>query len=195
MLRINFLFILSILVFTNYGCETTSTEAYNITDHYISCGWMGCGANDPEMIVMDEKHGQNPHSGKDCIKVDFKSCVKEGTGIYWVNSRGEGDCNWGAAPGMDFSTGGYSKLTFWAKGTTGKERIKFGIGGITSKTKLYKDSLSLFEFVTLTKKWKKYTIRIGEEKLHSVIGGFYWYSVNKENENGGIFYLDDIQLR
>lgn len=195
MLRTNFLFILCIFILTNYGCETASPEAYNITDHYIPCGWMGCGASDSETIVIDERYGEDPHSGADCIKVDFKACNQDDTGIYWINNHEGGRCNWGDVPGNNFSTMGYTKLTFWVKGTTGEELIKFGIGGIKKNGKLHKDTLSVFESVRLTKNWKKYTLRIGEESLHSVIGGFYWYALNRENKNGGVFYLDDIQLR
>ena len=183
-----FLFTLSFI-----NCDS-GANGYSITDNYIPCGWMGCGGSDASSINFNEHWDKKAHSGKECIKIDFSRCPQEGTGIYWINSQAAG-CNWGDAPGNDFSTAGYTRLTFWARGENGEERIKFGIGGIKQANKLYKDSAEAFQFASLKKGWKKYTLNIGDQKLHSIIGGFFWYASFEDNPEGAVFYLDDIQLQ
>lgn len=176
------------------SCSDFQKQPFSITDTFIPCGWMGCGAQNSTSILFEETSTESPHSGETCIKIVFSACDEKGTGIYWINNRGGGNCNWGDVSGEDFSTHNFTKLTFWAKGATGKEHIKFGIGGINKSNKLYHDSLDAFTFATLTKSWKKYEIDLRDKKLHSVIGGFYWYANKSENPAGGGFFLDDVQL-
>ncbi len=181
-------------VVTFWGCDAETTNNYIITDTYIPCGWMGCGSLGADFISLDEHWEEDPHEGKDCFRLSFKNCDDEGTGIYWINREIQGECNWGDDKGNDFSTEGFSKLTFWARGEQGTERIKFGIGGIKKSAKLYEDSLEAFKFVNLTKNWKQYTISLNDKKLHSVIGGFYWYAAKSDNPQGGTFYVDEVKL-
>jgi len=182
-------------IITFFSCGDAEISGYVVTDYYIPCGWMGCGTQGADLISLDENWEENPHSGKDCFRLSFKNCDEPATGIYWVNNQVKGACNWGDVPGNDYSTEGYSKLSFWARGESGEERIKFGIGGINKSTKLYQDSLDEFQFVNLTKNWKKYTISLKDQKLHSVIGGFYWYATKADNPTGGTFYVDDVEYK
>lgn len=188
-----FVFTLTAFTLVFSSCKQ---ETYSITDNYLPCGWMECAGAHSDDVVFDEAWTENAHSGGSCIKVSFKPCEEEdGTGVYWINNKGAGDCNWGDAKGEDFSTSKFTKLVFWAKGELGKERIKFGIGGIANNNKLYKDSLDEFKFVNLTTSWKKYEISIADKNLHSIIGGFYWYALVKENPAGGTIYIDDVVLK
>lgn len=190
-----FVFAFATISLFTINCGSDTVPPYDIPSHYIPCGWMDCGAIDPDAIKLDLEYPNVHQSPPSSIRIQFLPCEgKDGSGIYWINNRGAGDCNWGDAPGNDFSTEGYTRLTFWAKGVQGNEHIKFGIGGVKSKGKLHKDSLEAILQVTLSKEWKKYVIDIKDKQLHSVIGGFYWYAINEDNPDGGTFYLDDIQL-
>ena len=195
MTKQNFTQILILLtLFSFYSCD--KSESYSITDHYIACGWMECGASEPGSIELHESWAQNAQSGNKCIKVSFKNCeANSGSGIYWINNKGAGECNWGDTPGNDLSPKNFTTLSFWAKGDKGGERIKFGIGGVKTANKLYKDSLDAPLFATLTTEWVEYTINISKKNLSSVIGGFYWYSANTDNPDGATFYIDTVTLK
>lgn len=184
--------LLSIMLF--YSCNEAETVGYIVTDNFIPCGWMGCGEQGPDYISLDEHWEDSPHTGKDCFRISFKNCDEIGSGIYWINQQIKGECNWGDVPGTDFSTNNFSKLTFWARGEKGGERIRFGMGGINKSNKLYEDSVNAFKFVNLTDKWEKYTVSLRDQKMHSVIGGFYWYGGKDDNPNGATFFVDDVEL-
>lgn len=186
--------ILLLIFFSFYSCD--NSENYSLTDHYLPCGWMGCGAIDEEFIDFDEAWTKNPQSGNKCIKVSFVNCEEDdGSGIYWINNKGSGECNWGDTPGNDLSPKNFTTLSFWAKGEKGGERIKFGIGGIKKANRLYKDSIDAHLFSTLTTEWAEYTINISKKNLSSVIGGFYWYAPGSDNPEGGTFYIDNVKLQ
>ena len=177
-----------------YSCD--NSESYSVTDHYIACGWMGCGEINMSSIDFDESWAKGAQSGNKCIKVSFENCEeKGGSGIYWINNKGSGECNWGDTPGNDLSPKNFTTLTFWAKGENGGERIKFGIGGVKTPNKLYKDSLDAHLFSTLTTDWVEYKINISKKNLSAVIGGFYWYATGSDNPDGGTFYIDNVELR
>jgi hypothetical protein len=187
--------LLSFLAFITFGCDSVNTVPVKISDSFIACGWMDCAGVDASTVLFDNNWKENPKVGPSSTKVTFRPCNGgDGTGIYWNNSSVAG-CNWGDAPGTDFSDNGFTKLSFWARGDKGGERIKFGIGGIKKTTKLYKDSLDEFKVVNLTKNWKKYTVNIADQNLHSVIGGFYWYASFIENPTETTFYLDEMVLK
>jgi hypothetical protein len=185
---------LAIILVSFYSCS--EPEKYLITDNYIPCGWMGCGGVSDSFLQLDESWTENVHSGETCIKINVKNCEEDsGSGIYWINNKGISECNWGDAPGNDLSPNNFSTLSFWARGEKGKERIKFGIGGINKGGKLYKDSIEAQLFANLTTEWVEYKINVSKSNLSSVIGGFYWYSADSDNPNGATFYLDDIVLQ
>ena len=177
-----------------YSCD--KSESYSITDHYVACGWMGCGEMNMNSISLHESWKKGAQSGDKCIKVTFENCEeRSGSGIYWINNKGENECNWGTRPGNDLSPKNFTTLSFWAKGEKGGERIKFGIGGVKVTNKLYKDSLDAPLFATLTTDWTEYTINVSKKNFSSVIGGFYWYSANTDNPNGATFYIDSVELK
>ncbi len=185
---------LLLTLITFYSCD--ESESYSITDHYTPCGWMGCGELDVGLIDLEESWTKNTQSGDKCIKITFENCEeKKGSGIYWINNKGDSECNWGETPGNDLSPKNFTTLSFWVRGEKGGERIKFGIGGVKGANKLYKDSLDAQLFANLTTDWTEYKINISKKNLSSVIGGFYWYSANTDNIDGGIFYLDGVELR
>jgi len=159
-------------------------QPLNIENSFIPCGWMGDGELGKKHIGFEPKCTENPHSGKTCIKITYKTGAKGWAGIYWLNS----DCNWGDEIGFNLSTKGFSKISFWGRGAQGGETAQFKAGGV--KDKKYKDS---FDYepkldVEFTNEWKEYTIDLTGKDLSNVIGGFCWVS----NTDVTIF-LDDLK--
>ena len=161
------------------------TDKGSPANHYIPSGWMGDGSD----ISFDDACVVDPHSGASCIKIVYNNVASSGArwaGIYWQNPAN----NWGSRKG-GFDLTGATKLTFWARGENGGERIEeFKMGGITGQ---YPDSdVAGIGPVILTKEWKQYTIDLRGKDLSYVSGGFAWSTNLDVNPDGATFYLDDI---
>ena len=162
------------------------TDSKSPDNHYIPSGWMG----DYGDISLNDKHMDNPHGGSTAIKISYSPKATQGArwaGIYWQNPPN----NWGTRPG-GYDLTGAKKLTFWAKGEKGGERIEeFKIGGITGE---YADSdVAGIGPVVLTAEWQQYTIDLEGKDLSSISGGFAWATNLDVNPQGCTFYIDDIR--
>lgn len=162
------------------------TDDSSPDNHYFPSGWMGDYAD----VTFDSAYLQNPHSGTTSIKIAYNNKATQGarwTGIYWQNPAN----NWGNRPG-GYDLTGATKLTFWARGDKGGERIEeFKMGGMTGE---YSDSdLAGIGPLVLTQEWKQYTVDLEGKDLSSITGGFAWAANIDNNPDGMIFYLDDIR--
>jgi len=184
------------LVFTTMALQAQNVEffePFNVyTDknargnHYSPSGWMG----DYSDIAFTDAWKESPHSGMSCIKVTYKPNASQGarwTGMYWQNPPN----NWGEKKG-GYDLTGAKKLTFWARGEKGGERIEeVKIGGLSGT---YPDSdIAAAGPIILTKDWQEYSINLDGKDLSYISGGFVWASNLDVNPNGCTFYLDDIR--
>ena len=162
------------------------TDGKSPDNHYIPSGWMG----DYGDIKFDDKWMDKPHTGSTCIKIAYSNKATQGarwSGMYWQNPPN----NWGTRPG-GYDLTGAKKLTFWARGEKGGERIEeFKLGGITGE---YADSDTAgIGPVVLTTQWQQYTIDLTGKDLSSISGGFCWSTNLDVNPDGATFYLDDVR--
>ena len=158
----------------------------SLDNHYIPSGYMG----DSGDIRLNQDYRGSAYSGSSSIKVTYTAKVAQGArwaGVYWQNPAN----NWGTRDG-GFDISGATKLTFWAKGEKGGERIEeFKMGGIMGE---YFDSDSAgIGPVVLTTEWKEYTIDLRGKDLSYIIGGFCWATNADVNPEGATFYLDEIK--
>jgi hypothetical protein len=149
---------------------------------YVASGWMG----NTQAISMDEGCTDKPHSGKTCIKVTYGDASGWG-GVVWQNPAND----WGVRPG-GFDLIGAEELSFWARGQSGGEKVKFGYGVLGIEKKYHDSSTSEME-VTLTSQWKQYKIDLDEKDLGRIKSGFFW-SLSGQGKPV-TFYLDDIIYR
>ena len=162
------------------------TDAKSPDNHYVPSGWMG----DYGDIKLNDKFMTKPHGGTTCIQIVYTNKATQGArwgGIYWQNPPN----NWGTRPG-GYDLTGAKKLTFWARGEKGGERVEeFKIGGITGE---YADSdVAGIGPVVLTIEWQQFTIDLTGKDLSSISGGFCWATNLDVNPEGATFYLDDIR--
>ncbi len=156
------------------------------TNHFIPSGYMG----DYGDIKLDNASKEDPYLGDTCIKIIYTGKVTQGArwaGIYWQNPAN----NWGAVDtGYDLSKA--TKLTFWARGAKGGERIEeFKVGGIMGE---FSDSdTAAIGPVVLNKEWTQYTIDLKGKDMSYIIGGFCWTTNIDVNPEGATFYLDEIK--
>ncbi|MFT3785429.1 MAG: glycoside hydrolase family 2 TIM barrel-domain containing protein [Tepidisphaeraceae bacterium] len=147
---------------------------------YVWSGWMG----KIEAIKQDEKSTDNPQAGKECMKVTFDSADNFG-GIVWQAPAND----WGDQPG-GFDLTGAKKLTFWARGNEGGEKVDFKFG-IIGKEKPFPDTASGATSVTLEKDWKQYEIDLAGKDLRRIKTGFVWAVGNPGKPV--TFYLDEVK--
>ncbi|MFH0738579.1 MAG: hypothetical protein V2A59_01800 [Candidatus Omnitrophota bacterium] len=156
-------------------------------NHFVASGWMG----DYGDIKYDGASTDNPYSGSTCIKITYCACAYQGArwaGMNWQNPAN----NWGDIDaGFDLSKA--TKLTFWARGAKGGERLQeFKVGGISGA---YADSDNPgIAGVVLNKEWTQYTIDLKGRDMSYIIGGFCWVAKIDDNPEAFDMYLDEIKF-
>jgi len=162
-------------------------DGRSVSNHFIPSGWMP-DANAAKDIKYENNSKEDPYLGDTCIKIAYNDV--SGThwaGIYWQHPAN----NWGSIDaGFDLSKA--TKLTFWARGLKGGERIEeFKVGGIMGE---YSDSDSAsIGPVILNKEWTQYTIDLKGKDMSYIIGGLAWATNIDNNPEGATFYLDEIK--
>ena len=170
-----------------FNALSVYTDKSSRQNHYVPSGFMPDG----KCLEFNDAWTENCQEGSSCIKIQYDvACSKEGqkwAGIYWLYPA----YNWGNMKG-GFNLTGASRLTFWAKGEQGGERIEeVKIGGLTGD---YPDSdTAVIGPVIFTKEWKQYTIDLRGKDLSYIAGGFAWATNVDVNPESCVFYLDDIR--
>jgi hypothetical protein len=158
-----------------------------VSNHFIPSGWLG----DYGDIKYDGSFKDNPYLGSSCMKIAYSAKATQGArwaGMYWQNPAN----NWGTV-GAGFDLSRATKLTFWARGEKGGERIEeFKVGGIMGE---FSDSdTSAIGPVILNKEWTQYTIDLKGKDMSFIIGGFCWSTNADVNPEGATFYLDEVKF-
>jgi len=157
-------------------------------NHYIPSGFMPNG----KCLRFNDRVSENCHSGDSCVRIiyDVKCSLDDQNwaGIYWLNPPN----NWGKIKG-GFDLTGATRLTFWAKGENGGERIEeFRVGGIEGD---YPDSdMAWIGPVILTDQWREYIIDLRGKDISYISGGFSWSTNVNANPESCTFYLDNMKF-
>ena len=157
-------------------------------ERYFASGWMKPDNRSAFDISLTHSKDR-PHSGSTCLKLTW-TARNSWAGIYWQYPGG----NWGKVPGLNLE--GATRVTFWARGEKGNERVQFKFGGIRSPGLPYADSADLIEshWFTLSKEWKAFALTIEGQNLSNIIGAFCWVTNENQNPKGCTIYLDDITI-
>ena len=147
---------------------------------YAPSGWVGNYA----AVGYAGDCTTSPRSGKTCLKLEYRATNDWG-GIVWQNPAND----WGDKPG-GFNLTGAEKLTFWARGEAGGEKVDFSYGGIRPD-KPFPDSSDGKVGVELTTEWKQYALDLTGKDLSCIKSGFGWSA--RGTGKPVTFYLDDIR--
>jgi hypothetical protein len=147
---------------------------------YIGSGWMG----NHGAIAMDDASTTAPHTGATCMKLQYKANDNFG-GIIFQSPAND----WGEKPG-GFDLTGAKKLSFWARGEAGGEKVDFVMGVIGRDKKYFDSAEANLKGVVLTKEWKQYEIDLSNKNLTQIKTGFGW-TVGGQGKPV-TFYVDDI---
>jgi hypothetical protein len=168
-------------------------KTLDVVARYSASGGMGDATNQTTYVQMDlasRDHPRNPNG--DCVKVKYTIGPARWAGFYWLNKPD----NWGSRKGDDLSQGNYSKVSFWIRGETGREKVEFKAGGVQDEKLPNKDSFEVSTgTIRLSKEWQHEEIDLRGQNLSSVIGLFCWVASGDANSEGVTFYLDSIEYQ
>jgi hypothetical protein len=149
---------------------------------WVPSGWMG----GHDALTVDLESKESPHSGETCIEVLYDA-PGMWVGVAWQHPAND----WGDLPG-GYDLTGAKKLTFWARGKEGGEKIDFGVGLLGSDKEYPDTSKAELKGVKLKREWKRYSIDLDGEDLTSIKTPFVWTLGGRGRPV--TFYLDDIQF-
>ena len=148
----------------------------------VPSGWMG----DTKAIKLDPKCGDNPHSGKTCLRIDFEAQSGWG-GVVWQDPPKD----WGDVPG-GLNLTGAKRLAFWARGAEGGETVTFAFGLLGSDKKYPDSSSGKLENAKLTHDWTLYKMPLNGKDLSRIKTPFSWTTAAEGKPVR--FYLDDVKF-
>ena len=147
---------------------------------YAPSGWMG----DHTALRMDAQSREQPHSGATCTKFTY-SRLEGWTGVAWQDPAND----WGDRAG-GYELSGATKLSFWVRGASGGERVKFGFGMIGDDKKFF-DTAKGGREVVLTTEWKRVELNLKGKSLRRIKTGFWW---SLGGQGAPVtFWLDDVR--
>jgi hypothetical protein len=169
-------------------------------NYYTQKAWMGSSYNN--VPAMDE--AAEGYSGISGIACEIDLTKHNWGGYMFVNgvlSEGQNEpiADFGEhEAGLDLT--GATKLTFYAKGERGGERVEFFMGGLGLdgfNVAPYADSAGQISlgYVNLSSEWQRFEISLGDADFSHIGCGFGWVT-NDQNNIGASsvrFYLDEIR--
>ncbi|MCG3206215.1 MAG: hypothetical protein KCHDKBKB_02948 [Elusimicrobia bacterium] len=162
-------------------------EEHGANSSYAPSGFMG-DSGSLKVKTADFSAPVSSKTGTNCLRVEILPKGREGwAGLYWQTPAN----NWGKIKGAGYNLSQAKKLTFWARGEHGGERIaEVKVGGLIGP---YPDTDSIsMGPLRLNKDWTFYTIDLQEKDLRHIVGGFAFSVRRSDNPRGAVFYLDEI---
>jgi Zn-dependent protease len=123
----------------------------------------------------------DPHSGELATRVTYQPGEKGWAGGVWQWPEN----NWGQSTDT-VNLSWANKITFWAKGAQGGERVRFFAGGLGADGQPHPDSMmpeASTGMLSLTGQWQQYTLNLAGRDLSQVVGGFGWAKPVQVNVN------------
>jgi hypothetical protein len=171
---------------------------------FVPSGFMGDGQFDAQALSVMFDPGANAGACKTprapgvpgeatCYRLAYSPTGRLGWGgIYWQFPKN----NWGVCPGRLVAPGA-TRVTFYAAGATGTEKVKFIVGGITPMDATQAPYVDTFARnlpeVTLTTAWKAYTIDITATTYNGgVLGALAWTANAPPGGATVTFWIDDV---
>lgn len=173
-----------------------SRSYYEVDENFTPSGWMGDGEgkDGKHYVSVDPRAIDSPLTeyGPTCEKWVYDP---DDEAIGWAAVGYQfPENNWGEKKGKDLSGRGYTRVTFWARGLNGGERVQFKAGGHTKPDARYPASFEAdSDFITLTNSWRQYSIDLSGKNLSNVICAFVWVVRQADNDGKVVFYLDSIR--
>lgn len=150
----------------------------------IWSGWMG-SSNGASLTVDTTSIETDAHNGSFSARITYDPAKESWAGVF-VQSDG----TWEGGQGIGLNLTATKTLSFYAKGTVGGEKVKFGYGYSGKDS-----SAKVTEFKTLSTQWTQFVIDLSGEDI-SHINGVFMFTVDRTHNPSSItFYIDNIQYQ
>ena len=164
-----------------------------VSDYFAPSGFMGDGGESPTALVVQLMNCKQPRpstAAGDCYHVTYTPATLNWAGVYWQYPEN----NWGAMPGKQVEAGA-TKVTFYAAGKTGGEKLQFLAGGEDDANLPHHDGFKATTMITLTTTLTQYQIDLsGGTYDTGVLGAFAWTFAEPQGSRAPLeFYLDTIR--
>lgn len=180
----------------NLICDTLEAP-FDVPSWYGPSGWMG----DHQDIAMNDANATNLLNNDPDGKNTEWIYTPASNANNWAGAQYQHpDNNWGdpnvgsgvAEPGLIVTKA--TKVTFYARGKDGGEKVTFLAGGRPNANYMYNNSFWIEEVKTLTTEWQQFELDLTSSATNSVLWGFGW-STSKDNVSGTslTFYVDEIR--
>ncbi len=168
----------------------TRAEPLPIAGTWIPSGWMGDAAGSGGVLEYKAREDDGP--GK--VLCDEWKYEPSGGGMGWCAVAYQTpENNWGDEKGKNHSGKGFTRLTFWAKGAKGGERVIFKSGGHTRPGARFPASYETSSgIVTLGKTWKQYSISLAGLDLSNSPAAFAFVVTRQLDPEGCVFQIRDL---
>lgn len=178
------------------GDATTQSSEYICSGVFIPSGYMGDAANKNCDGVLkmsnDTAHGRD---GGVAERWEYRpSFGVEG----WVAVSYQSPANnWGDDPGVNLQDKGFTKLTFWARGENGGERVTFKALGGTKEGAANPASAKEITLgtVKLTTEYRQITIELDNADLSNCPTALITALNSQLDPDGAVFYIQDIKFQ
>ncbi|MEM1010587.1 MAG: glycoside hydrolase family 2 TIM barrel-domain containing protein [Planctomycetota bacterium] len=147
---------------------------------YVPSGWVG----KTDALSVENNDTKYANSGNTAMRVAFMS-PGDWAGVVWQNPAND----WGDLPG-GFDLSDATKLTFFARGETGGEKVDFSFGALR-EGQAFTDTAAGKVVVELTDEWQQYEIDLTGKDLRRIKTGFA-FAIPGQGKPV-VFYLDDVR--
>jgi len=160
-------------------------------------GWMGANTGRlKETIELKGAEAAECGGEASCLRITYRSNLGWAGVYWWPTACEKHEDRWEAATSgkcaIDLRKGPdarpIERLTFSARGTKGREKITFGVGGDNLQPKKREVRIGL------EPTWQSYEIDLKGVDLKRAAGLFFWTASELDNPSGFTIYLKDIQF-
>jgi hypothetical protein len=175
-------------------------------NHFVSFGKI---PSERAAVHVNGSWQTTRHSGATSIRFEFAGTGSDFGGYYMTTGVLPPGATtpiptFGETAGAGINLSGATELTYWARGEGGGEAIDFFVAGVGRNAQngtpvaQYPDASprrpAYGNVVRLTAAWQRYTIDLRGADLSYVQGGFGWTANARDNPQGAVFYVDDIEF-
>jgi hypothetical protein len=172
---------------------------FAVEDYFVLSGYLG-DASIPGAVTMDSGACKTPRPAGaqgNCYRISYRPQPATGPVTFASASWLHPADNAGEAAGRKVAPGA-TKVSFYAGGETGTERVTFRVGGVQDAAKPHQDLFRVDMVVPLPAVLVKYEVDMSAQTYSEVIRGFGWIVTAPSPPQGSegaeiVFYLDDIR--
>jgi hypothetical protein len=186
MMKIGLIALLTVCLMATVSASNGNVVVYD--EIPIKYPWSeAMGEFSGESLKVDAFSQETPQNGLFCTKISY-----DGQKENWASTflQATGDSRSGEGIGLDLS--GAKVLTFYARGSSGNELVRFGYGYDTPSSSGSTDSSYHNQVERLTREWKKFEIPLQGKDLSHINGLFNVKLEKKDNPENTVIYLDNI---